>query len=65
MLNAKTTINKDGIMTIKVDLNQEHGMSGSGKTVRIATSGKATSPDEESYPDVRVNLNVYKFPERK
>ena len=53
----------DGKLVIEVDLSQEVGPSKSGKTVLIATTeGNADCPDRE---DVKVGLNVYRYPEKK
>jgi|TARA_R100000789_G_scaffold1692_2_gene5105 hypothetical protein len=49
------------IMTIKVDLSKEQGLSKSGKTIIIASTGpghKLTRTD--SPQDVVVGLNVYR-----
>jgi hypothetical protein len=52
---------KDNILTIKVDLTQDHGKSSSGKTNIIATSeGNAALPTP--YEHVKMGLNVYKKP---
>ncbi len=46
------------ILTIKVDLNQEFGKSGSGKSIVIAsTEGNQTVPGTA---DVKIGLNVYR-----
>jgi hypothetical protein len=53
----------DGKLLIEVDLGQEVGPSKSGKTVLIATTeGNADCPGRE---DVKVGLNVYRYPEKK
>ncbi len=50
-------------LVIEVDLSQDLGPSKSGKTVLIATTeGNASCPDRE---DVKVGLNVYRYPEKK
>jgi len=46
------------ILTIKVDLSEEHGPSSSGKTIIIAsTEGNVSVPGRDG---VNVGLNVYK-----
>ena len=51
------------IMTLKVDLSQDFGASKSGKTIVIAsTEGNVSSPKDEN---IKVGLNVYKFPPKK
>lgn len=46
------------ILTIKVDLTKEFGLSSSGKNIIIAsTEGNVNVPDHEN---VKVGLNVYK-----
>jgi hypothetical protein len=45
------------ILTIKVDLSKEFGLSSSGKTIIIAsTEGNVSVPDREE----KVGLNVYR-----
>jgi hypothetical protein len=49
---------KGSILTITVDLNQEFGKSGSGKSIVIAsTEGNQTVPGTT---DVKIGLNVYR-----
>lgn len=46
------------ILTIKVDLTKEFGLSSSGKTIIIAsTEGNQSIPGRE---DAKIGLNVYK-----
>jgi hypothetical protein len=52
---------KDNILTIKVDLTQDHGKSSSGKTNIIATS-EGNAPLPAPYEHVKMGLNVYKKP---
>lgn len=59
MKNVEMSVEAD-ILTIKVDLNQEHGPSSSGKTIIIAsTEGSVSLSDRDG---VKVGLNVYKKP---
>ena len=57
MKNVEMSV-KDNILTLKVDLTEEHGTSGSGKSLIIGTTeGNAKVPGHE---EVRVGLNVYR-----
>ncbi len=57
MKNAEMTLDGD-ILTIKVDLSKEFGLSSSGKTIIIAsTEGNQSVPGKEG---IKVGLNVYK-----
>lgn len=54
---------KGNILTILVDLSEEHGVSGSGKSITVASTGGASSvPGRE---DIKVNVNVYKPTKRR
>jgi len=56
MTNVKTSV-KGNILTIEIDLSQEHGPSKSGKTTIIAsTGGNVVVPGT----DVTLGLNAYK-----
>lgn len=51
------------ILTIKIDLTKEFGPSSSGKTIVIAsTRGNAAV---ENFPDIKIGVNCYKYPEKK
>jgi hypothetical protein len=55
MQNVKMTV-KNGKLIIEVDLNQEFGLSKSGKSISIAsTLGNKSVKD-----DIKIGLNVYK-----
>ena len=57
MKNVTMAVNAN-ILTITVDLNQEFGKSGSGKSIVIAsTEGNQTVPGTA---DVKIGLNVYR-----
>jgi hypothetical protein len=57
MKNIQMTVEGDKLI-ITVDLNQEFGLSSSGKSITIAsTEGNISVPGRE---DVKVGLNVYK-----
>lgn len=48
------------ILTIKVDLTKEYGLSGSGKTIIIAsTEGNVSIEGAE---EKKIGLNIYKKP---
>jgi hypothetical protein len=50
-------------LVIEIDLSQDLGPSKSGKTILIASSeGNVGVPGRE---DVKVGLNVYRYPEPK
>lgn len=49
---------KDNILTIVVDLTKDYGLSGSGKSIIIASS--EGNPRLDSHPDISVGLNVYR-----
>ena len=55
MTNAELEV-KGNILTITVDLSKDHGMSKSGKSNIIATSG-----GNKSIPgfDAKIGLNIY------
>lgn len=57
MKNVKITTDEKGIMTIIVDTNKEQGLSKSGKTMIIATTG-----GNKEVEGVYVGLNVYSYP---
>ncbi len=45
-------------LVIKVDLNQEFGLSSSGKSITVAsTEGNVSVPGRE---EVKIGLNIYK-----
>ena len=57
MKNIQMTVEGDKLI-ITVDLNQEFGLSSSGKSITIAsTEGNISVPGRE---DVKVGLNIYK-----
>lgn len=61
MQNVTTSV-KGNILTIKVDLSKEFGLSASGKTVSIgSTKGNKTI---EGTNGVVLGLNVYKYPNK-
>jgi galactitol-specific phosphotransferase system IIB component len=57
--NIKTEVDKNGILTIEIDLTKDFGKSKSGKTIVVAsTGGFAPIPDwKEGFA---LNLNVVK-----
>ena len=60
MKNVETVL-EGNILTIKIDLSKEFGLSSSGKTIIVASSeGNQTIPGT----DVKLGLNVYKYPPR-
>ncbi|HJJ48192.1 MAG TPA: hypothetical protein O0X39_04255 [Methanocorpusculum sp.] len=59
MKNVKTSVDENGILTIKIDLNKEFGPSKSGKTITIGST-LGNKPVSRKYPEIRVGVNVYK-----
>lgn len=51
-------------LMIEVDLSKQIGPSSSGKTILIASTGKAERFTGER-GDVYLGLNVYKYPDKK
>jgi hypothetical protein len=48
------------ILTIKVDISKEYGISASGKNKIIAsTEGNVSMPEKE---EIKIGINVYKKP---
>lgn len=58
MLNCKMIV-KDSILTIKIDLKKEFGLSKSGKTIVVASTKGNKAIDDS---DCIIGLNVYKYP---
>lgn len=52
-------MNVDGdILTIKVDISKEYGLSSSGKSIIIASSeGNQSIPDRS---EIKIGLNIYR-----
>ncbi len=60
MKNVEMKVEGD-ILTIRVDLSKEYGLSSSGKSVIIAsTEGNQSVEGKE---EVKIGLNVYKKPQ--
>ena len=57
-MNANMTV-KDKVLTITIDLSQDHGPSKSGKSIVIATTGGNISVPDYT-PDTKIGLNVYR-----
>jgi hypothetical protein len=60
-IQCSTAKTKEGtILTLKINLNQDFGLSKSGKTIIVASSeGNKPIPTMEGYP-FRMGLNIYK-----
>jgi hypothetical protein len=56
MINCQTTV-KDNKLTIVVDLAKKNGLSKSGKSFQIASSGGNQSIGQDG---IKFGLNVYK-----
>ena len=59
MKNVKMVVDKDSILTIKVDLNENYGESKSGKSIIIASTEGNVALDGE-LSNIKIGLNVYK-----
>lgn len=60
MKNVKIDVDKEtNTMTLTIDLNQDFGLSASGKTTIVATTGGNQNIDGNF-----VGLNIYKYPEK-
>ena len=57
MKNVKVEVTKDNKLVLTVDLNQNFGISGSGKSVIIGTT--SGNVPLSSNQDVKIGLNVY------
>jgi len=59
MINVQHDV-KENVLTIKVDLSQNHGTSQSGKSDRVASSEGFISLAEAGHDDIAFSLNVNK-----
>ena len=59
MKNVKIVVDKDNILTIKVDLNENYGASKSGKSTVIASTEGNVALDG-GLSNIKIGLNVYK-----
>jgi len=59
MKNIKMVVDKDNILTIQVDLNENYGESKSGKSIIIASTEGNVALEGE-LPNIKIGLNVYK-----
>ncbi len=58
-VNCDMAVSEDNILTITVDLNQNSGLSKSGKSTIVAsTKGGKPVPNA---PDTHINLNIYSY----
>ena len=59
MRNIEMTVDSNNILTLKIDLSKEFGLSSSGKSVIIAsTDGNQAVPSQKA--DIKIGVNVYK-----
>ena len=58
MKNVQMTMDKDGILTIKIDTKQEHGLTGSGKNIIVASSCGNVTIDGTN--GIKIGINCYK-----
>ena len=59
MKNIEMVVDKDNILTITVDLNEDFGDSKSGKSIIIASTEGNVALDGE-LSNIKIGLNVYK-----
>jgi len=59
MKNINMIVDKDNILTIKVDLNENFGESKSGKSEIIASTEGNVALDGE-LSNIKIGLNIYK-----
>lgn len=57
--NVKTEVDKN-MLIMKVDLSKDQGLSKSGKSTVIGTTGGAVTVTGKNGEAVKVNLTVYK-----
>ena len=60
MKNVKIIVDKDNILTIEVDLNENHGESKTGKSIVIASTEGNVALDDGELSNIKIGLNVYK-----
>lgn len=58
MKNVVMSMDKDGVLTIKIDTKQEHGLSSSAKNIIIATTGGNVEVPETD--GIKIGINCYK-----
>jgi len=58
MKNVKMAVDKDNVLTIRVDLKENYGASKSGKSTVIASTEGNVALDGE-LSNIRIGLNVY------
>lgn len=61
--NIKYEVTKGNKLVIEIDLNEEHGLSKSQKTLRIASSEGNKRLYDAKNNSFMVGLNCYKYPE--
>ena len=59
MKNIKMAVDKDNILIIKVDLNEDFGESKSGKSIVIASTEGNVALDGD-LANIKIGLNVYR-----
>lgn len=57
--NVQVAVIPDNTLNIVVDLDKEFGVSTSGKSVIVATTGGGKRFSDE-FPDYRINVTIYK-----
>lgn len=60
MKNVEMNVTKDNKLVISVDLSQEHGLSGSGKSIIIGSSEGNAKVTDKMGREVMIGVNVYR-----
>ena len=64
MKNVDIKIDQKGVMTINVDLKKDFGLSKSGKSIIIASTGGNIEQEGEFGSGVCVGVNVYRYKDK-
>jgi hypothetical protein len=65
MKNITTSVSKDRVLTITIDLKKELGPSKSGKTVLIATTEGNKAVANEDGKQIILGLNLYRYADER
>lgn len=57
MQNVEMTVDKDGILTIKIDTKKRFNLSSTGKTIVVASTHGNIPIDESG--EVKIGINCY------
>lgn len=64
MVNVKASTNKN-ILRLEIDMNQDNGMSKSGKTITIGSTKGNVAVHKHDGKTIFLGLNCYRYPEEK